>query len=31
MNTKEGIFLKYKFAKQMLEAEIDILMEEFVF
>ena len=31
MKTKESLFLKYKFAKQMLETEINILMEEFVF
>lgn len=31
MQTKEGMFLKYQFAKQMLETEIDILMKEFVF
>lgn len=31
METKKSLFLKYKFAKQMLETEINILMEEFVF
>lgn len=31
MRTKESLFLKYKFAKTMLESEINILMEEFVF
>ncbi len=31
MNTKEEFYLKYKFAKQMLETEINILIEEFVF
>lgn len=31
MESKEELFLRYKFAKQMLETEINILVEEFVF
>lgn len=31
MKSKEGLFLKYEFAKSMLETEINILIEEFVF
>lgn len=31
MKSKEGLFLKYEFAKRMLETEINILIEEFVF
>ena len=31
MKEKEELFLKYKFAKQMLKTEINILIEEFVF
>ncbi len=31
MNSKEELYLKYKFAKQMLETEINILIEEFIF
>ncbi len=31
MDNKEELFLKYEFAKRMLETEINILMEDFVF
>ncbi len=31
MESREELFLQYKFAKQMLETEINILIEEFVF
>lgn len=31
MKSREELFLKYKFAKQMLETEVGILVEEFVF
>lgn len=31
MKSKENLFLKFKFAKQMLETEINILIEEFIF
>lgn len=31
MNDEKGLFLKYDFAKKMLETEINILMDDFVF